>query len=231
MPWQHPFRPGSAFRATCRAVFVACLLLPAAAAAQVDVPADWGLIPSGLGTGDSFRLVFISSTQRDATSTSIDTYNTFVQTLAAAGHADIQPHSSLFKAVGCTDSTNATANTETRARDTSVPIFWLNGAKAADGYADFYDGSWDNEAEDADRDESGTNSVVTGNTSGRIFTGCEHNGTKAGTIDMPRTLGAASVPAVADGLMAKARIEPWTQARHSGTWHSCSRNRRWSMST
>ena len=93
------------------------------------VPADWGLIPSGLGVGDSFRLVFISSTTRDASSSSIDDYNTFIQARAAAGHADIQPYSSLFRAVGCTNSTNATANTNTRAADTSVPIFWLNGCE------------------------------------------------------------------------------------------------------
>ena len=27
-----------------------------------------------------------------------------------------------------------------------VPIYWLNGAKVADDYADFYDGSWDSNA-------------------------------------------------------------------------------------
>ena len=156
-------------------------LSPIFTVAQAGLTSDSGLIPSGLGVGDTFRLVFISSTTRDASSTSIDDYNTFVQTLAAAGHADIQPHSSLFRAVGCTNSTNATANTNTRAADTSVPIFWLNGAKAADDYDDFYDGSWDNEAEEADRDEFGINSVVTGNVFGHIFTGCDHNGRKAGT--------------------------------------------------
>ena len=63
-------------------------------------------------------------------SSSIDDYNTLHPGPRRRGHADIQPHSSLFRAVGCTNSTNATANTNTRAADTSVPIFWLNGAKA-----------------------------------------------------------------------------------------------------
>ena len=36
-----------------------------------------------------------------------------------------------------------------------MPIYWLNGAKAADEYEDFYDGSWDDEAND--KNESGTN--------------------------------------------------------------------------
>ena len=55
-----------------------------------EVPLNWSLVPTGLNTGDQFRLIFLSSTKRDATSTAIDDYNTFVQTLAAAGHTDIQ---------------------------------------------------------------------------------------------------------------------------------------------
>ena len=65
--------------------------------------------------------------------------------------------------------------------------------RRADDYDDFYDGSWGNEAEEADRDEFGINSVITGHVLGRIFTGCGHNGTKAGTGGTPRPLGAANV--------------------------------------
>ena len=53
------------------------------------VPADWSLKPTGLTAGAKFRLLFLSSTKRDATATDIATYNTFVQNRAAAGHADI----------------------------------------------------------------------------------------------------------------------------------------------
>ena len=48
------------------------------------VYSDWGLIPSGIGGGDQFRLIFLSSTERNATFSDIDTYNTFVQNAAAA---------------------------------------------------------------------------------------------------------------------------------------------------
>ena len=41
------------------------LALPAAAQAQTKVPSDWSLIPAGLGPGDSFRLIFGSSTERN----------------------------------------------------------------------------------------------------------------------------------------------------------------------
>ncbi|MXW94460.1 MAG: hypothetical protein F4110_09960 [Acidimicrobiaceae bacterium] len=52
---------------------------PRAAQAQspgvVEVPEDWALVPSGLGVGDEFRLLFRSSTQVDATSGFIGTWN------------------------------------------------------------------------------------------------------------------------------------------------------------
>ena len=52
--------------------------------------------------------------------------------------------------------TDARDNTATTSTEKGVPIYWLNCTKAADGYEDFYDGSWDDEAND--KNESGTNS-------------------------------------------------------------------------
>ena len=141
----------------------------------VEVPTDWGLIPSGLGAGDSFRLLFLSSTQRNAESTNIAVYNSFVQDLAATGHADILDHASQFRAVACTSAVNAINNTGTTG--TGVPIHWLGGAKAADDYADFYDGKWDEEA--TVRDESGTSVTVPFASSlYTVWVGCEDDGTK-----------------------------------------------------
>ena len=104
-----------------------------------EVPVDWSLKPAGLEAGDRFRLLFLSSTQRNAESTDIADYNSFVQGLAGAGHADIQAYGSQFRAVACTSAVDAVDNTATTG--TGVRIYWLGGAKAADGYADFYDGS------------------------------------------------------------------------------------------
>ena len=120
-------------------VAIAASAFGAPALAQTFVPADWSLKPGGLATGEQFRLLFLSSTKRDATATEIATYNTFVQDLAAGGHTDIQTHSAGFRAVGCTADTDARDNTSTTG--TGVAIYWLNGAKVADHYADFYDGS------------------------------------------------------------------------------------------
>ena len=77
------------------------------------MPDDWSLIPSGLGTDDPFRLLFLSSKKRDGSATSIGTYNTFVQNRAAAGHADIQAYSSGFRVVDSTEDTDARDNTAT----------------------------------------------------------------------------------------------------------------------
>ena len=140
------------------------------------VPHNWDLKPNGVGVGDKFRLIFLSSTARSASSSSIGDYNSFIQDLAAAGHNSIRRFSSEFRVVGCTSSKNATVNTETRSSDAGAKIYWLRGAKVADSYADFYDGSWDNEAND--KNESGGNGPDTSVDANLPYTGCDHDGTK-----------------------------------------------------
>ena len=144
-------------------------------AIPTPMPSNSGLVPTGLTLGDTFRLLFLSSTRRTASASGIGTYNTHVQTAAAAGHTAIQAYSAGFRAVGCTSSQDANVNTRTlyTTSDQGVPIHWLNGAKAADDYADFYDGDWDEEA--ALKDESGTAAATTGN---YPWTGCDHDGTE-----------------------------------------------------
>ena len=153
------------------------------------VSADWGLIPSGLGAGVEFRLVFLSSTKRNGASSNINDYNTFVQTAAAAGHADIQQYSSTIRVVGSTADVDARDNTATTytADDKGVAIYWLGGAKVADEYEDFYDGGWDDEANA--KDESGSNR----STSGTVYTGSDHDGTESFSGGSSRALGASLV--------------------------------------
>ena len=177
----------SARRAALLLLAVLGTALPAAAA--TEVPSDWSLIPTGLSTGDQFRLLFLSSTKRNASSNDIATYNTFIQGLAAAGHTDIQTYSTGFRVVGCTADTDARDNTSTTytTTDKGVPIYWLNGAKAADQYEDFYDGSWDDEAND--KNESGTNGPDTSQQVNYPWTGCDHDGTESFSGDTSRALG------------------------------------------
>ena len=106
--------------------------------APLSIDENSPLVPSGLGPGDSFRLLFLSSTTRDSSSSSIADYNAFVQNLATAGHSASRPYRSQFKAVGSTDDTDARDNTDTTfpASDKGVPIYWLGGSKLADNYQD-----------------------------------------------------------------------------------------------
>ena len=138
-----------------------------------EVPADWGLKPTDVAAGSQFRLIFLSSTKRNGSPTTISNYNIFVQDRAAAGHTDIRTHSAGFKAVVCTAAADARDNTRTTG--TGIPIYWLNGTKVADNYGDFYDGSWDDEAND--KNESGTNGPDTSQNANYPLTGCEDNGT------------------------------------------------------
>ena len=147
----------------CLALLAATALLALAAPAQAQtemVPADWALKPADLGAGEQFRLMFVSSTTRDALSTDIADYNTFVRTRAAAGVTAMQTYANDFTALVSTASVNARANTLTRATDTDAPIYRARSGtvsandRVAVDYADFYDGTWPTSA--IGYDESGT---------------------------------------------------------------------------
>ena len=143
--------------------------------ATVEVPASWDLIPSGLVAGDAFRLQFVSSTKRDATSTDIADYNTHVQSAAAAGHAGIQSYSAHFRALGSTSTVDARDNTGTTYTSTAkgVPIYWLDGQSIADDYEDFYDGTW---ASTIDKDENGSGIGT------QVWTGSANDGTASSPL-------------------------------------------------
>ena len=154
--------------------------------ATVEVPADWDLIPSGIDTGGRFRLLFVTSNRRDAASSDIAAYNSFVRGAAADGHDDIQAYSDHFAALGSTGAVDARNNTGTDGG--GVPIYWLNGPRAANNYGDFYDGSWDHF--DPVRFESGaTGDLTDENIANRVWTGTGSDGLRA--RDGGNTLGSS----------------------------------------
>ena len=183
---------------------LALMLQPAAAQAQtpagpvpcpgVDgcylVPETWDLLPSGLVVGDEFRLLFVTATTRNANTSAIADYNTFVQSAAANGHSAIQDYSSLFRAVGSTASTDARDNTATTYTSSAkgVRIYWLNGNKVADQYEDFYDGDWDDEA-NAKNESGGSRSLVSAND--KPWTGSNDDGTERLSGSISRALGTS----------------------------------------
>ena len=128
---------------------------------QTPVDADWGGIPAGLAAGTPFRLLFVTSEGIACTSTDIAIYNTFVQGRAGA-HTALSAHSARFRAVASTAAVDARDNTGSSG--STVAIYWLGGAKAADSNGDFYDGTLDSYA-----GKTETGSTVGSST--RIWTG------------------------------------------------------------
>ena len=103
------------------------------------------LVQPSLPPGTQYRLAFLTSTSRNASSTNIADYNTFV-----TGRANTQPDlvalGTTWTAIGSTSSISARTNTNTDptpAGDTGVPIYRVDGVKIADHYDDLWDGSLD----------------------------------------------------------------------------------------
>ena len=96
-----------------------------------------------------------------------------MQNQAASGHVAIRQFSSKFRAVGSTAAVDARDNASTRhsSADRGVPIYWLGGAKLADDYQDFYDGSWDDERNPKNQRGQGRSARWT-------WTGSDHQGTE-----------------------------------------------------
>lgn len=89
-------------------------------------------VPPGLSPGDEYRLVFVTSATGDTTSSSISTYNTFVDSY---GDAVVD---SDWKVIGSTHSVDAVDNVGT---SSSVGIYRLDGTLVATGLDDLFDGS------------------------------------------------------------------------------------------
>ena len=142
------------------------------AATEVEVFENWSLKPDAVGVGGKFRLLIVTSTALNASTTVIDSYNGIIRDTVAAGHTDIRPYSHLFNALGSTALVDAIDNTKTThtTTDMGVPIYYLNGAKVADNYSDFYDGTWDS--------VNPTNELGTSSSAMAVWTGSQSNGMK-----------------------------------------------------
>ena len=196
MPWARKLTVLSVLIALIATVYVSGAATPQEAVASSHVQyvySDWNLKPGGIRGGGQFRLIFFSSTKRKPDSTNIADYNTFIRTNAAAGHTGIQPYADGFTVVGCTEAVDARDNTATTFTNANkgVPIYWLKGNKVADNYQDFYNGDWDDEAND--KTELGTNGPDTSVGDNYPATGCEDDGTEADFGGTPQALGSSEV--------------------------------------
>ena len=121
------------------------LLVIALVVSAGNSPASAYLVVPDLPPGTQYRLAFVTSTTRNATSPSIADYNAFV-TGVANTQPDLTALSTTWTVIGSTVPVSAIANTmtdPTPAGDNGVPIFRLDGVKIADHYDDLWDSSLD----------------------------------------------------------------------------------------
>ena len=158
--------------------------------------ANHPLIPDELGVGDSFRLLFVTTDTIAATSTSNLNYSNFIN--GPANHI-VEPGGIVYEwgavtiaqtAVLSLPGADARLRTDTTWTETDrgVPIYWLNGARVADDYADFYDGSWENE--DKPRNGLGNPRPLAGTAP---WTGTDHDGTELFDGGASRAVGQSTV--------------------------------------
>lgn len=93
-------------------------------------------LPSDLQPGDQYRVLFVTASKRDSSSTDIADYNAFVSADAAANPA-LAALSTTWTAVASTATVEARDNTNTDpspAGSTGVPIYRPDGTRLADDY-------------------------------------------------------------------------------------------------
>ena len=97
-------------------------------------------IPPGLNPGDQFRIIFVTSTKRNAASDSIGDYDAFVSA-AAATSPGLAALGTNWTAIG---STAAVSAFDHIGGVFSAPVFNLGGLLVASNSADLWDGSLNN---------------------------------------------------------------------------------------
>ena len=95
--------------------------------------------PAGLNTGDLYRFAFVTSGVRNAESTEIADYNTFVSE-AANAVPELAALGTQWFAIASTATVDARDNTGTTPPG-DVPVFLLDGTMIAESYDDLWDWS------------------------------------------------------------------------------------------
>lgn len=163
-------------------VISSLVLLPVHAVGAIVVQ------PGDLSAGDQYRLVFTTSTKRDATSPDISVYNAFV-TARANASAQLAALNTTWTAIVSTAATSARANTATDptpAGPTGVPIYLVSDSiRVANDYDDLWDGSL---LANINRTELDTTPPVSGHP--YVWTGTETDGTGVSGREMGAGAGA-----------------------------------------
>lgn len=124
-------------------------------------------VPTDLNPGDQYRLVFVTSTTRNATSSDIADYNDFVSDVAA-GVPELVALGTTWTAIASTATVDARDNTGTNPSSTGVPMYRLDDTRIADGNEDLWDGSL---CATLSVDEAGTTGIAK-----KVWTGTSTSG-------------------------------------------------------
>lgn len=119
-----------ASQARTLAALAAAAVLFGGPAASLAVPIT---VPTDLTVGDQYRLLFVTSTTRDGTSTNIADYNAFV-TAAANAVPGLVELGTTWTAIVSTDTVDARDNTKTASTSgaSGVPIYSLDDRRLRD---------------------------------------------------------------------------------------------------
>ena len=96
--------------------------------------------PSGIEPGEGYRLVFVTSETRDARSSDIEDYNTFVQGVADAAPV-VGAWGFEWKAIASTRSIDALDNINVGSLEESVPVYRVDGELFASSYESMFGGA------------------------------------------------------------------------------------------
>ncbi len=134
-----------------------------AAAAPVTVPTD-------LSPGDRYRIVFATSSRRDAGDDNIANYNAFVSAVAAS-QPELAALATTWRAIGSTAAVDARDNTDTNPTiSTGAPIYNTVGSRIAADNSHLWDGAISDRIFDEEGDTPATLYVWTGTDESGIAT-------------------------------------------------------------
>ena len=139
------------------------------------------VIPPGLSGGDSYRLVFVTSTTRDALSGNIVDYNNFVNDTANAV-PELFDLGTTFRVIGSTVGLNARDNVDFGGPN-DVPIYALDGSRVANDNDDMFDASLEHPIDvDENGNAVGDEFVFTGTFTDGTFSGVQSFGAGPTTL-------------------------------------------------
>jgi len=171
--------------------------------------AVWGAaivwVPPSLNVGDTYHLVFVTSGTRQATTSDITNYNSFVDNAIgalddASIHGDI-----VWKCIGSVAGTDARDNIGYAS--STAPVYLLNGTRAANNSTEFWD------ADTTNLNAPINVSETLGTVADEVWTGSSSDGSASGN-----PLGSGSVTTGSSSGITGAWMSSWVRASNS-TYH------------